>query len=155
LTVRKTIRLDVDLMEEVPAVPLLSDRPPAAGDDPAADLRTRGYRLSLFLDDDLILSGTKFPPRSADYHIDLPPLFPDGYKPWLPPDRQSSVVTNSGSILDALGAIAGVIKDLLAKRKKEPSFLKIPKTKERAFSYLRFGPDGRTREVRVRLRLQY
>lgn len=155
LAVRKTIRLDVDLMEEVPAVPAPSDQHPAAGEAPSGGLGTRGYTLSLYLDDELILSGTKFPPRPADYHINLPPLFPDGYKPWLPPDRQSSVVTNSGSVLDALGAIAGVIKDLLAKRKKEPSFLKIPKTKERSFTSLRFAPDGRTREVRIRLRLQY
>jgi hypothetical protein len=155
LSVRKTIRLDIDLAEEAPATPLPSDQHPAAGADAASALANRGYTLSLYLDDELILSGTKFPARTADYHINLPPLFPDGYKPWLPPDRQSSIVTNSGSILTALGAIAGVIKDLLAKRKKEPSFLKIPKTKERSFSYLRFGPDGRVREVRVRLTLKY
>jgi len=154
LTVRKTIRLDVDLMEEEPATPLPSDQH-AAGSAGADGLKGRGYTLSLYLDDEIILSGTKFPTRTADYHINLPPLFPDGYKPWLPPDRQSSIVTNSGSILNALGAIAGLIKDLLAKKKKEPSFLKIPKTKERSFTYLRFGPDGRTREVRARLTLKY
>ena len=62
---------------------------------------------------------------------------------------------NSASILDAVGVIANLIKNLLAKKKKEPAVVKIPKTKERSFAFLRYDKDGRPHEVRVRLTLQY
>jgi hypothetical protein len=159
VSIRKKIRLDVDLKEEnvAPAVP--SDQTPAAGagaaSNDAAELRNRGYTLSLYLEDQLILSGTKFPTRTADFHINLPPPFPDGYKPWLPPNRQNPTLMNSASILDAVGVIANLIKSLLAKKKKEPAVVKIPKTKERSFAFLRYDKDGRAHEVRVRLTLQY
>lgn len=159
ISVRKKIRLDVDLMEEEPPTAVPSDQQPPAGKGAASagepDLKTRGYTLSLYLDDQLILSGTKFPTRTADYHINLPPLFPDGYKPWLPPNRQTSMVTNSTSILSAIGLIADLIKGILSKKKKQPALLKIPKTRERSFAFLRYDKAGRSREVRVRLTLQY
>lgn len=159
VSVRKKIRLDVDLMEEdLPAI-VPADRHPApeGGAVPAetAGLKSRGFTLSLFWDDQLILSGTKFPTRTADFHINLPPPYPDGYKPWMPPDRQNMMPTNSAPIFSAIGIIANLIKDLLTKKKKEPAVLKIPKTRERSFGYLRHDKAGKVREVRVRLTIQY
>ena len=95
-------------------------------------------------------------PKAANFHINLPPPYPDGYKPWLPSDQQIMRPLISASILDpiGLGLAANLIQDLLKKRKSEASGPRIQKSWERSFVYLRYDSSSPLK-VQVRLTLRY
>ncbi|MBC7348356.1 MAG: hypothetical protein H5U05_00115 [Candidatus Aminicenantes bacterium] len=83
--------------------------------------------LAFFIGDTLIFKATKYLQRQIPVKVTIPPPNPPGTKPYMVPEKDQPYFRGI-SILDAVSAIAGVLKDWKKKppARLPPSFVKKP-----------------------------
>lgn len=129
-------------------------------DSPGGDSGTPGqvrdpeYELSMFVGNQLIVTGKKVPFKGASFEIEKPRL-PEGYGPFYEIEKEyKSPMLNSFSILDAAGAVYDLIKKAIGKKKRQKSMRPIQKHKQLTVTFLRRDSEGVSREVNARIELK-
>ncbi len=112
----------------------------------------REYSLSMFVGGRLIVSSKKLSFEDMAPKVELPPS-PGVYNPFGPVKKDDPML-NSFSILDAVGAVYGLIKSLTEKKKEERSERPLEREKQASFRFLRTNPEGRAEEVRALISLE-
>lgn len=106
--------------------------------------------VSFYIGDTLIYKATKYLQKQIPVKVYIPPPNPPGTKPYLAPDKDQPYFRGV-SILDAISAIAGVIKDWKKKppEKVPASFIKRP---EINFAFTSLERQEIRTEVSIKLR---
>lgn len=128
----------------------------STGDDSETQRQVRDpeYELSMFVGDQLIVTGKKVPFRGASFEIEKPPL-PEGYGPFYEIEKEyKSPMLNSFSILDAAGVLYDLIKKAIDKKKRQKSYRPIQKHKQLTVTFLRRDSEGISREINARIELR-
>jgi len=110
------------------------------------------YKLSMFIGGKLITSSQKLPYRDFSPKVELPPS-PGIFNPFGPIDKTNPAV-NSVPILDAVGAVYGLIKDLISKKKEKEPPKPIQRQKQVTITFLRRTQEGKTEEVKAVIALK-
>lgn len=137
---RKEIEIDIKLESEEKEA------------KPAEKAVNPEYKLSMFVGDELIVTSKKVPPKHIPLKVDLPP-WPEEYKPFGPVDT-SEFTFNSFSILEAIGVLQGLIKNLGKGKEKEQQFKPIPRLKQITTTFVRIDTEGITRKVEAVITLK-
>ncbi len=106
--------------------------------------------VAFYIGDTLIYKATKYLQKQIPVRVYIPPPNPPGTKPYLVPDKDQPYFRGV-SILDAISAIAGAIKDWKKKppEKVPASFVKRP---EINFAFTSLEKQGLRTEVSIKLR---
>jgi len=125
---------------------------------PAQPPKAREYRLSLYVGGDLLLSSRKqetAQPLTLGLKPSNNPMYlkPDWNikrnDPWANPGLNSSF-----SIIDAIGLVGGLLKDLLQKKKTgEPGSARVRTVQDLALDFRIRDAEGRPLEMRVTMNL--
>jgi len=106
--------------------------------------------VALFIGDTLIYKATKYLQKQIPLKITIPPPNPPGTKPYLVPQKEQYPM-HSVSILDAVAAIANVIKDWKKKPPEKTPAAFIPRA-EISFSF--FNPEKQSIRTDVTIKLK-
>ncbi len=117
-------------------------------------VRDPEYELSMFVGDQLIVTGKKVPFKGAAFEIEKPRL-PEGYGPFYEIEKEyKSPMLNSFSIIDAAGVLYDLITKTLGKKKRQKSQRPIQKHKQLTITFLRRDSEGVSREINARIELK-
>lgn len=142
LIIKKEIEIDIHL--DSPAV---DSETPSQARDPE-------YGISMFVGDQLIVTGKKFLFKGASFEIEKPRL-PEGYGPFYEIEKEyKSPMLNSFSILDAAGVVYDLIKKAIGKKKRRKSERPIQKHTQLTVTFLRRDSEGVSREINARIELK-
>lgn len=115
-------------------------------------IKNHEYEISMFIGDKLVTSSKKLISSKLSFKVELPPL-PDNYGPFYDIKR-SDPALNSFSILDAVGAVYGLVRELISKKNKEKREIKIQKYKQIRRTFLRKNSEGVAKEVKAIITLK-
>lgn len=142
LILKKEIEIDINLDS-----PGVDSGIPSQARDPE-------YELSMFVGNQLIVTGKKVPFKGASFEIEKPPL-PEGYGPFYEIEKEyKNPMFNSFSIIDAAGAVYDLIKKAIGKKKSQKSERPIQKHKQLTITFLRRDAEGVSREINARIELK-
>ncbi|MDI6849509.1 MAG: hypothetical protein QME69_06930 [Candidatus Saccharicenans sp.] len=145
ITVRKRIVLEFGIEKRS-----LQNRELLVQRQEAPPIKNVEGEVAFYIGDSLIYKATKYLQRQIPVRVYIPPPNPPGTKPYLAPDKDQPYFRGV-SILDAISAIAGAIKDW---KKKPPervpaSFVKKP---EINFAFSSLEKQEIRTEVSIRLK---
>lgn len=116
--------------------------------------RDSEYELSMFVGNQLIVTGKKVPFKGASFEIEKPPL-PEGYGPFYEIEKEyKNPMLNSFSILNAAGAIYDLVKKAIDKNKRQRVERPIQTHKQLTVTFLKRDSEGVSREVNARIELK-
>ncbi len=142
LILKKEIEIDIHL-----------DSPGVDSGTPS-QVRDPEYELSMFVGNQLIVTGKKVPFKGASFEIEKPRL-PEGYGPFYEIEKEyKNPMLNSFSIIDAAGAVYDLIKKAIGKKKKQKNERSIQKHKQLTVTFLRRDSEGVSREVNALIELK-
>jgi hypothetical protein len=142
LILKKEIEIDIQL--DSPSVDSGTQR----------QVRDPEYELSMFVGNQLIVTGKKVPFKGASFEIEKPPL-PEGYGPFYEIEKEyKSPMLNSFSIIDAAGVVFYLIKKAIEKKKRQKSVRPIQKHKQLTVTFLRRDSEGVSREINALIELK-
>ncbi|MGD2246039.1 MAG: hypothetical protein PVI11_05785 [Candidatus Aminicenantes bacterium] len=117
-------------------------------------VRDPEYELSMFVGNQLIVTGKKVPFKGASFEIERPRL-PEGYGPFYEIEKEyKNPMLNSFSIIDAAGAVYDLIKKAIGKKKRQKGVRPIQKHKQITVIFLRRDSEGVSREINARIELK-
>ncbi len=142
LILKKEIEIDIRLDSSI-----VDSETPSPVRDPE-------YELSMFIGNQLIVSGKKFSFKGASFEIEKPHL-PEGYGPFYEIEKEyRNPMLNSFSIIEAAGAVYDLIKKAIGKKKSQKSMRSIQKHKQLTVTFLRRDSEGVSREINARIELK-
>ncbi|UCC39950.1 MAG: hypothetical protein JSV96_00350 [Candidatus Aminicenantes bacterium] len=113
-----------------------------------------GYELSMFVGNQLIVTGKKVPFRGASFEIEKPPL-PEGYGPFYEIEKEfKNPMLNSFSVIDAAGVVFDLIKKAIGKKKRQKSVSPFKKYTHLTVTFLRRDSEGVSTEINARIELK-
>jgi len=145
ITVRKRIVLEFGIEKRN-----LQNRELLVQRQEAPPIKNIEGEVAFYIGDTLIYKATKYLQKQIPVKVYIPPPNPPGTKPYLAPDKDQPYFRGV-SILDAISAIAGALKDWKKKppEKVPASFIKKP---EINFAFTRLEQQEIRTEVSIRFR---
>ena len=129
-------------------------------DSPGVDSGTQSqardpeYELSMFVGNQLIVTGKKVPFKGASFEIEKLPL-PEGYGPFYEIEKEyKNPMLNSFSIIDAAGAVYDLFKKAIGKKKRQKIERPIQKHKQLTVTFLRRDSEGVSKEINATIELK-
>jgi hypothetical protein len=119
-----------------------------------SQVRDPEYELSMFIGNQLIVSGKKVSFKGASFEIEMPPL-PEGYGPFYEIEKEyKNPMLNSFSIIGAAGAVYDLIRKAIRKGKRQKNVMSIQMHKQLTVTFLRRDSEGISREINARIELK-